>query len=226
VKSFPAARPVVIKLSRGRCDGRAALATPTAGTTRDAALVFDLGGVIVPHANEVLYRRLAARCRPAPAVDAIAAMAHDPRYELGVLPIAHLHERLRAVGYAFDWHVFLADWCSHFALDAAMLDYVERLAASRRVLLFSNTNREHWDYLVRLSEGRLGRLEAYLSHEIGAAKPAVAAFRLVAACAGIDPARSLFIDDKPANVAAARLAGFRAELFVGLRSLERSLAAG
>ncbi len=203
------------------------MAIPTAGTMRDtAALVFDLGGVIVPHDNGLLHRRLGERCRPVQPADAIAAMARDPRYELGALPIAHLHERLRAAGYAFDWDAFVADWCSHLALDAAMLDYVERLAASRRVLLFSNTNREHWEYLLRLSAGRLGRLEAYLSHEIGAAKPALAAFRLVAARAGIDPARSLFIDDKPANVAAARGAGFRAEVFVGRRALERYLAAG
>lgn len=202
-----------------------ATATPTAGAARDAAaLVFDLGGVIVPHDNDMLYRRLAARCQPAQSAEAIAAMAHDPRYELGVLPIAHLHQRLRAAGYAFDWEVFVADWCCHFAVDAAMLDYVEHLTAARRVLLFSNTNREHWDYLVRLSGGRLGRIEAYLSHELGAAKPAVAAFRLVAARAGIDPARSVFIDDKPANVEAARLAGFRAEVFVGQRMLEQYLA--
>ncbi|MGO8914767.1 MAG: HAD family hydrolase [Stellaceae bacterium] len=191
-----------------------------------AALVFDLGGVIVPHDNDLLYRRLAARCRPAQAADAVAALVHDRRYERGELPIAHLHERLQqAAGYAFGWEAFVADWCSHFDLDTAMLDYVERLAGAQRVLLFSNTNREHWDYLVRLSAGRLGRFEAYLSHEIGAAKPEIAAFRLVAARAGIDPARSLFIDDKPENVEAARRAGFRAEVFVGQRALERILSA-
>jgi len=205
------------------------IATPTVGMKRDvaAALVFDLGGVIVPHDNDLLYRRLAERCRPAQAAEAIVALVQDPRYERGELPIAHLHERLQqAAGYAFRWDAFVADWCSHLGLDTAMLDYVERLAAAQRVLLFSNTNREHWEYLVRLSGGRLGRLEAYLSHEIGAAKPSLASFRLVAARAGIDPARSVFIDDKPENVEAARRAGFRAEVFVGQDALERTLAAG
>lgn len=191
-----------------------------------AALVFDVGGVIVPHDNDLLYRRLARRCRPSAAAEAVAALVRDPRYERGELPIAQLHERLaREAGYAAGWDAFVQDWCSHLGVDAAMLDYVERLAAARRVLLFSNTNREHWDHLLALSAGRLGRFEAYLSHEIGEAKPALAAFRLVAARAGIDPGRSLFIDDKPANVMAAREAGFHAEVFTGKPALERRLAA-
>jgi FMN phosphatase YigB (HAD superfamily) len=190
-----------------------------------AALVFDLGGVIVPHDNDLLYRRLAAGCRPGAEIAAVAALARDSRYERGELSIAHLHERLsREAGYAPAWEGFVADWCCHLGLDTAMLDYVERLAAQRRVLLFSNTNREHWEHLVRLTEGRLGRFEAYLSHEIGDAKPSLASFRLVAARAGIDPARSLFVDDKAENVAAARRAGFNAEIFTGQEALERLLA--
>ncbi len=196
--------------------------------TRDrafAALVFDVGGVIVPHDNDRLYRRLAEGCRPAQPAAAVAALLRDPRYERGELPIAHLHARLaREAGYAPGWESFVADWCSHLGLDAAMLDYVERLAASRRVLLFSNTNRDHWQHLLRLTAGRLGRFEAYLSHEIGEAKPSLAAFRLVASRAGIDPARSLFIDDRADNVAAARDAGFQAEIFTGRSALERLLA--
>jgi FMN phosphatase YigB (HAD superfamily) len=190
-----------------------------------AALVFDVGGVIVPHDNALLFRRLAAGCRAGIDVKAVAALVSDPCYERGARPIAHLHQRLaREAGYAPDWEGFVADWCCHFGIDAPMLDYVERLAAARRVLLFSNTNHEHWQHLVRRTKGRLGRLEAYLSHEIGEAKPSLASFRLVAARAGIDPACALFIDDKPANVAAAREAGFHAEVFTGQAALERLLA--
>ncbi|HZB90517.1 MAG TPA: HAD-IA family hydrolase [Stellaceae bacterium] len=191
-----------------------------------AALVFDLGGVIVPHDNEQLYRALAARCRPAPPPAAIAAAARDPGYERGQLPIAHLHRRLVAeFGYAGEWEAFAADWCCHLAIDWAMLAYVERLAAARRVLLFSNTNHEHWQHLLELSDGRLGSFEAHLSHEIGDAKPALSAFRRVAARAGIDPARSLFVDDRPENVAAARQAGFAAEVFTDQAAFERYLSA-
>jgi HAD superfamily hydrolase (TIGR01509 family) len=200
--------------------------TAPSGATRFTALIFDVGGVIVPHDNEQLYRTLAGRCLRLPEPATIGEAARDPRYEKGELPIAHLHQRLRQeAGYAPDWHAFVADWCSHLGVDAAMLGYVERLAARRRVLLFSNTNREHWAHLLRLSNGRLGRFEAHLSHEIGDAKPALSAFRRLASRAGVDPARSLFIDDKPVNVAAARQVGFAGVVFTGQADLERYLAA-
>jgi len=190
-----------------------------------AALVFDVGGVLVGHDNEFLYCRLAEACPAADAIDAIRRQARDPRYERGELPIAHFHERLRQeLGYSRPFPEFVADWCCHFTVDHAMFDLLARLALETRVLLFSNTNREHWDHLLVETAGRLGGFERYLSHEIGAAKPALEAYRLVAARAGIDPARSLFIDDKPGNVNAARAAGFQAHVFTDRATLERRLA--
>lgn len=191
------------------------------------ALVFDLGGVIVAHDNDVLYRRLAERCAVPEARARIVAAAQDPGIGTGALPIAALHERLKdEVSYAAGWDEFVADWNCHFTLDPSMLDLVERLASETRVMLFSNTNREHWEYLVATSDGRLGRLEAYLSYELGQTKPSLDSFRTVAAKAGIDPSRSLFIDDLTANVAAARAVGFHGEVFVGQEALEARIAAG
>ncbi|HLI11744.1 MAG TPA: HAD-IA family hydrolase [Alphaproteobacteria bacterium] len=190
------------------------------------ALVFDLGGVIVLHDNEALYRRLGARCAAPDAAVRIKREAEDPRYAIGALTIPTLHEALRhELGYRDDWAGFLADWCSHFTIDGAMLALVETLAAEHRVLLFSNTNREHWEFLCAATQGVLGRLEAHLSYELGAMKPFPEAFRRMAARAGIAPARSLFIDDLAVNVEGARRAGFQAELFTGRRALKQFLAA-
>jgi len=188
------------------------------------ALVFDVGGVIIPHDNEVLFRRLAARCAAPDALAAIRDAAREPPYELGERSIADLHARLqRELLYAGDWPVFAAEWCSHLTVDRSMLDYVTRLAAAHRVILFSNTNDEHWQHLLTLTAGALGRFEAYLSHKMGLAKPDLAAFAAVAARARIAPRHSLFIDDKPANIDAARRAGFAAEVFTDQPTLERYL---
>jgi putative hydrolase of the HAD superfamily len=110
-------------------------------------------------------------------------------------------------------------------VDAAMLDFVEALAARRRTFLFSNTNAEHWDHLVDRTGGRLGRLERYLSHEIGLAKPARESFLEVARQAGVEPSRAIFFDDVEDNVLGARAAGFRSEVFTDQASLVRTLEA-
>lgn len=177
------------------------------------ALVFDLGGVLVAHDNAVMYARLASRCAGDCAPEAVVALMRRTDWSAGT-PVSALHDQLRAeLGYGPGWDDFVADWCCHFDVDHSMLGFVERLAAHNRVMLFSNTNRQHWEFLVAATDGRLARLEPYLSHEIGLTKPSLRSFEAVAEKAGIDPARSVFFDDVAENVEGARRAGFQAELF-------------
>jgi HAD superfamily hydrolase (TIGR01509 family) len=186
------------------------------------ALVFDLGGVIVAHDNAVMHRRLASRCHWTAAK--IAAATGDGRWATG-RPVEELHaELIRDAGYEADWETFVDDWCCHLVLDPSMLAFVERLAARHRVMIFSNTNLEHWTYAVNASTGRLGAFESVLSYEIGHAKPSLRSFEIVAETAGLPPGALLFFDDVAANVDGARVAGFQAELFEGEGRLAALLA--
>ncbi len=188
------------------------------------ALVFDVGGVFIPHDNEVLYQRLAGRCTAPNALDRIREKALDPHIGTGETSIAMLHQALVAeLSYAEDWNGFLAAWSSHLALDAEMLALIQDLAKANRVLLFSNTNREHWDCVMKLTHSAIAELETYLSFEIGQIKPSLASFRTVVSRAGIDASRFLFVDDRPENVAAARQIGFDGHVFVDRARLERYL---
>ncbi len=190
------------------------------------ALVFDLGNVIVRHDNEVLRQRLVSRCTAPDAAARMNGIAHERRYGTGELTTADLHRRLMdELGYTGEWPTFVEDWSCHLNLDPDMLAFVEQLAKRYRVLIFSNTNAEHWAYAMAASEGRLGAFEPYLSHEIGDLKPAVSSFNIVAEKAGLDPARCIFFDDVQANVDAARQAGFQAEVFTTQVALEDYLRA-
>lgn len=196
----------------------------TTSTSPFQALVFDLGGVIAPHDNAFLHRRLASRCSAQSASARLPTLAHDARTGTGERSIADLHQELvREVGYAGDWDCFLGDWSCHLSIDPSMLGLLERLSAHNRVIIFSNTNQEHWDHVMNLSGGGLGRYEAYLSHEIGQLKPSIRSFNIVAAKAGIEPAKSFFVDDRADNVEGARKAGFQAEVFIGQTELTRWL---
>jgi FMN phosphatase YigB (HAD superfamily) len=189
-------------------------------------LVFDVGGIFVLHDNERLFRRLGASCGAAAAVERIREAAMDPDITIGTRSVRELYDELvRDLGYKRDWKGFRADWSSHFSVDHAMLTLLAALARDNRVLLFSNTNPEHWEHVTRLAGGALGRYDAYLSHEIGDMKPRASAFQLVASRAGIAPERALFVDDLAENVAAARALGFHGHIFTGRAAFERFLAA-
>jgi len=189
------------------------------------ALVFDLGGVIVAHDNAVLYARLASRCGRGYSVDDVQRIVGLPQWGTGEASISELHAQLRdTAGYGAGWETFVEDWCCHFTMDASMLAFLQELRRTNRVMLFSNTNKEHWDYVDRLAGGVLKTSEAYLSHEIGLAKPTVASFEHVARAAGVEASRCIFFDDVAENVEGARRAGFNAEVFSNEAELRRLLS--
>ena len=55
------------------------------------ALIFDLGGVIVPHDNAVLAARLVSRCSAPDAAQRLNGLAHAATYGNGERTIGQLH---------------------------------------------------------------------------------------------------------------------------------------
>lgn len=197
---------------------------PDARSAPFQAIVFDLGGVLVAHDNRVMFDRIASRCSAPFRPERLEVLLRNPAWMTGT-PLAELHGRVqRDLGYRLDFDTFAADWCCHFTLDPSMVDFVQRLSAHNRVMLFSNTQKEHWEFVDGLAGGALRKMEAYLSHEIGQAKPTVRAFEVVAEKAGIEPGRSIFFDDLIVNVQGARRAGFQSEVFIGEVELAALLA--
>ena len=185
------------------------------------ALVFDVGGVLLAHDNEHLFRTLASRCTaPGAAAAHIRERTDNIGLAAGRRPVSDVHAQLVAeLGYSGDWEAFKRDWCCHFTLDESMIGLADRLAACNRFMLFSNTNAVHREFQRDIFD----RFESYASHEIGDAKPAESAFNKVSELAEIDPARSIFIDDLSENVEAARRFGFTAHQFINQPTLEQFL---
>ncbi len=187
------------------------------------ALVFDIGGVIVSHDNEAMYRQIASRCAGSPPTQEVKAVIRRTRWSLGLEPMSSLHERLQTeLGYDGDWSRFVEDWTCHFTADRSMAALAAGLARTQRVILFSNTNAVHGAHEIPGME-ELAEVERCLSCDLGLVKPAPEAFLKVAELAGIDPRRSLMIDDLPENVRGAQEAGFQGLLFQGEAELRQAL---
>jgi len=96
-------------------------------------------------------------------------------------------------------------------------------AEGHRLLGLTNWAADTWDE----SEARLPSLALFegvlVSGREGLRKPDAAIFRLLCARYGIDPARSIFIDDHPVNVATAAALGFEAIHFTSPAALAAEL---
>lgn len=88
----------------------------------------------------------------------------------------------------------------------------ELKAAGYRLYVLSNMSREFIDFLRRFPVYALFDGEV-VSCEEGLCKPEPAIYRLLLDRYGLDPAETLFTDDRPDNIEAARAVGIRAVLF-------------
>jgi len=92
---------------------------------------------------------------------------------------------------------------------------IKELKSSYRLFLFSNTNAIHHEKFSQIyRESFSGELEdlfekAYFSHVLGHRKPETGGFELILKENGLDPEKTLFVDDALMNVEGAIKAGLK-----------------
>lgn len=194
--------------------------------SRIPTLIFDVGGVLVRHDNELLYDRLAAHCAdPFAARVKLADAVHDEIIGTGRLSVADLHGRLvLEYGLSVPYESFLGIWSSHFSPEPDMEPVIEALVRHYRVVLFSNTNAAHWAHVTAYYPILARAHHAYLSYQLGLTKPDPASFRRVLELEGCQPADAIMIDDRASNIAAAEAIGMGGILFTGAGAFRLALA--
>lgn len=192
------------------------------------ALMVDVDGVVIIPPADGWAATLEADLGLSPVLLQQAFFA--PHWTDVVLGRADLHERLAPVLAAHAPHLSCDELTAYwFAKDAQTDDQLLADLAqlrARGVALHLATVQEHrrarhlWEAL-----GFRERFDAiHYAADLGVKKPDPAFFAAVAARTGFAPAEMLLLDDKLANVEAARAAGWRGALWDGTARLEAVLA--
>jgi putative hydrolase of the HAD superfamily len=112
------------------------------------------------------------------------------------------------------------------------LQFLEKLAENHRLFLLSNTNAVHYEAFMKIFAANFPDKDfdsyfskAYYSHEIGLRKPGKEVFEFVMEDAGVDPGKTLFIDDSYNNIEGAKKAGLHTHLLLAGESIEELLIA-
>jgi glucose-1-phosphatase len=190
------------------------------------AVVLDLGNVLVFHDDAVLLERLAELGgKPVEAVRAELREVWEP-CNRGRLAGDELRRAVgKAAGVDFDRSTFFELWSCHFRFHTEVLPLVESLFGRVKVLLLSNTNATHLDWI----RPRLPVLERFdglvLSYQLGVAKPDPAIFAEALRLAGTTAGRTAFFDDVEAYAGAATALGLRGHVFTDAGNFRRQLAA-
>ena len=191
------------------------------------AVVFDLGGVLIRWDPRHLYRQL----MPEDEIDAFLD-------EVGFHAWNHEQDAGAAWGPAVEEHAalfphrreLLAAYPARFpdSLDGPVEGTVAILAelhaAGTRLVALTNWSAELFPHAEAAFEFLALFEGIVVSGREGVAKPDPAVFDLLLSRYDLDPARTVFVDDSPANVAAAAAAGLQALAFTGPDQLRRDLS--
>jgi 2-haloacid dehalogenase len=193
------------------------------------AVIFDIGNVLIRWDVHLLYRQLLPDDAAIDAfLDEIGFHAWNREFDRGAdwdagvaaLSARHLHHAPLIAAFHERWQETVPG-----AIDGSVA-ILEALAAAG-VPLFAITNfaAPKWEETVaRFPFLGTAFRDVVVSGREGLLKPDPAIYRLCLARNGLDPARALFIDDSPANVAGAAAVGLEAIRFTGPEDLRAELA--
>jgi putative hydrolase of the HAD superfamily len=185
-------------------------------------LWFDLGGVFIHmHAERGL-----ARLSKALDIESSAFLREavfDPRilsrYETGRLSTSQFHaEVCGRLGREIPLSQFREVWQEIFSPNRPMIRFLSKLKSRYRLLLVSNTNEMHMEFII----GHYPFLDMFdtriYSYETGIAKPDRGIFMHALEASKAGASECLFVDDSPENVRAAESLGIRSHRFEGNRA--------
>jgi glucose-1-phosphatase len=191
------------------------------------ALLFDLGGVILPLNYGATIARLSellARDAREIYQETVQSPLFDG-FERGEADAVAFRARLRRESHS---SAQLSDADIDLAFNAVLghipdehLSLLTRLRETTRTFLLSNTNSIHIEqFRTHYAERHLAKFgpfselfeQDYYSHELGLRKPDPASFHHILNAHQLEPTRTVFIDDNEHNVSAARALGMQAIL--------------
>ena len=190
-------------------------------------IYFDLGKVIVDFDHSRAAQEL-LKATPLSLKEAMAVLSDGKlasEYETGRLSSQeHYRKVCRRLQMEVSIEKFRELWGSMFLPEPLLSEsFLQDLKKRYRLMLLSNTNEIHFDFVIqnypilRMIEERL------LSYQAGCMKPEARIFELAIKKAGVAPENIFFTDDRLENIEAAQRAGIQALLFQSETQLKRDM---
>ena len=194
------------------------------------AIVFDLGNVLIKFDPALLTRGFSeyGKVDEKKMTEYLLESDNINRYMAGKITSSQFYTRTKKIfRIKISYREFYEVWNSVFHPYPEMEDMVRAIREKYpeiKLVLLSNTNEEHYEFL----EKEYGILEVFdecvVSHEVRRIKPHPDIFQEALRLAGSLPRETFYTDDRKDLIEAARVMGLRAYQFVGHEELRKHLA--
>ncbi len=172
--------------------------------------LFDIGNVIV-HVDFISsLKRLIPEAIDNPEARLNRLLERKDEFEAGRLSDEdYFPWAAQTIGFEGELEEFMEAWVDIFSPNQAMWETIKSLhSAGHRLILFSNINQPHIDYLQSqhpIFECFAGGI---FSYKTGHIKPENEIYQLAIREYQLAPGRTVYIDDLPANIEGGKKAGF------------------
>ncbi|MES2800291.1 MAG: HAD family phosphatase [Bacteroidota bacterium] len=181
------------------------------------AIIFDLGVVIINLSYQLTQEAfLALGLENFDEIySQLAQQSLFDNYETGKIGSQHfINELLRVAPKTISANKIVAAWNAMILnVPVEKIQLLDQLRTKKRVFLLSNTNDLHMEKVRRewslVSPAPMSYFfeKIYLSHEIGMRKPNAEIFEFVCSQEGLNPIKTLFIDDTLQHIEGAKSIG-------------------
>jgi len=190
-------------------------------------IYFDLGKVIIDFDHSRAAQEL-LKVTPLSLKEAMAVLSDGElisEYETGRLSSQeHYRKVCRRLQMEVSIEKFGELWGSMFLPEPLVSEsFLQALKKRYRLMLLSNTNEIHFDFVIRHYPILRVIEERLLSYQAGCMKPEARIFELAIRKAGVAPENIFFTDDRLENIEAAQRAGIQALLFQSETQLKRDM---
>ncbi len=177
-------------------------------------LLSDIGNVLVAFDFNIAAKRFAERCPYPPEALSGRLEAIKGPYESGQMDDStFLVEAVKAMEFQGSTEEYAAIWCEIFTENPPMTRTMEELAGKLPMLLLSNTNGLHKDYMLSSFAVFRHFQDGVYSYSARCSKPEEGIFRQCIQQFDLDPGMTFYMDDLEANLVTARRLGFRTHLY-------------
>lgn len=185
---------------------------------KSRAIVFDFFGVFCKEVARYWY----AKQTIDEPYESLRARIIAP-YDRGTLSAEEAYAQLGAVAGVSGEEVH-REWLAHAVVDQDIIALVQSLTPRYTTALCTNASAAFLKEILPMHELRSLFSTVIISSEEGVCKPEPELYQITLTRLGCNAEESIFIDDRPENVAAARALGMQGIVYKDLQALKEELA--
>ncbi len=189
--------------------------------------IFDLGKVIVPFDfdNALKILESVGDFSSLEVKEKIFASKEVLLFEKGEIAPEEFFEFLKnLLNLRMNFDEFVQAWNSIFSSEPIVSeDLIEKLAAKYRLVVLSDTNKIHFEFIKEKFPILQHFSDFVVSYEVGFLKPSTEIFQVAVEKAECLPEECFFTDDREANVEGAKKFGINAFQFISPEQFEQEL---